>query len=212
MDLRELETILKEKISNVATAEDPAHDFLHFKRVVRTAKALCEREKAKAEVVVPAAWLHDFVIIPKDSPLRNQASRLSAERAIEFLQSIGYPAEFYSQISHAIEAHSFSAAIKPLTIEAKIVQDADRLDGAGAIGIARCFTVGALLQRPFYNADEPFAEQRTLDDSTFTLDHFYVKLFKTIETLQTEAGRVEGLRRAGTMRLFLAEFRRELLG
>lgn len=64
MNLSEIEKILSEKISQVASAEDPAHDFLHFKRVVKTAKDLCKEENAKLEVVLPAAWLHDFVIIP----------------------------------------------------------------------------------------------------------------------------------------------------
>lgn len=74
-----------------------------------------------------------------------------------------------SDVVHAIEAHSFSAGIKPETIEAKIVQDADRLDALGAIGIARCFTVGGQLERPVYNSDDPFCETRKPDDQKWNI-------------------------------------------
>src|SRR4051812_27577479 len=137
--MQKWEEIFERKIAEVATAEDPAHDLLHFKRVVKTAKALCHEEGANDAIVVPAAWLHDFVIIPKNDPRRSQASRLAAEAAVRFLASVGYPEVHLQDIAHAIESHSFSANISPRTIEAKVVQDADRLDGVGAIGIARCF-------------------------------------------------------------------------
>ncbi len=198
------------KISTIATSEDPAHDLLHFKRVVAMAKKLCAEEGADPAVVVPAAWLHDFVIVPKDSPLRSQASLLAAEKAVEFLCSIGYPEEHHAAIAHAIEGHSFSANIVIRTREAAIVQDADRLDGLGAIGIARCFATAGLLKRAFYNDVDPLCEGRTPDDLHFTVDHFYTKLFKTAETLKTNAGRLEGRRRAELMRAFLSELKKEL--
>lgn len=206
----ELEAQLEAKISTIATAEDPAHDLLHFKRVVKLAKELCFQEKGKLEVVLPAAWLHDFVIVPKNSPLRSRASRMSAEQAIEFLKSISYPEIFYQDIAHAIEAHSFSANIETKTLEAKIVQDADRLDGLGAIGIARCFATSGLLKRSFYSFNDPFCESREPNDMEFTVDHFYKKLFKTAETLKTQAGRSEGHRRVEVMKSFLTSLKEEI--
>jgi uncharacterized protein len=179
--------------------------------VVGLAKYLCKRENGKLEIVMPAAWLHDLVIVPKDSPLRNQASRLSASKAVEFLRSIEYPAKFHDEISHAIEGHSFSANIEVKTIEAKIVQDADRLDGLGAIGIARCFATAGLLKRPFYSSDDPFCEVRTPDDSQFTIDHFFRKLFKTAETMKTESGIEEARRRVDVMKAYLSSLRSEVL-
>src|SRR5688500_3716567 len=118
------EALFYSKISEMDAADDPAHDILHFKRVVGLSKKLAQEEKAQLEVVVPAAWLHDFVIVPKNSPLRSKASKLSAEKAIAFLKEINYPKEFHGAIAHAIEGHSFSANIETKTIEAKIVQDA----------------------------------------------------------------------------------------
>ncbi len=209
--LIDLEIILKNKISAIATNDDPAHDLLHFKRVVKLAKSICEKEQAQAEIVIPAAWLHDFVIVPKNDPRRKQASQLSAEAAVQFLKEISYPEKYLHDIAHAIAAHSFSANIEPKTLEAKIVQDADRLDGLGAIGIARCFATAGLLKRPFYNEDDPFCEQRTTDDQQFTVDHFYAKLFKVANSLKTEAGRAEGLRRVDVMKIYLQELSCEII-
>jgi uncharacterized protein len=202
---------LELKIAEIATAEDPAHDLLHFQRVVSTAKKICQLEKGLLEVVVPAAWLHDMVIVPKSDPRRSQASRLSAKSAVEYLTSIGYPAEFYEAIAHAIEAHSFSANIPARSLEAKIVQDADRLDGLGAIGVARCFATAGVLKRPFYSSEDPFCTQRSPNDQAYTLDHFYQKLFKVAETLHTDSGKAEGAKRVQSMRIFLNDLARESL-
>ena len=210
MNWTKWEPIFETRIAESSSCEDPAHDLLHFKRVVITAKKLAIREGGNLEVIVPAAWLHDFVIIPKNSPLRSQASKLSAEKALEYLKSVKYPCEYYEGIVHAIEAHSFSAGIEPKTLEAKIVQDADRLDGLGAIGIARCFATAGLLKRPFYELVDPFCDLRKPNDSLYTLDHFYQKLFKTAETLQTTAGRKEGKLRVQGMKTYLDSLRAEI--
>lgn len=206
----EIESALEKKISQIASAEDPAHDLLHFKRVVKVAKMICLKEKAQPEVVVPAAWLHDFVIVPKNDPRRSQASRLSAQAAIHFLRELSYPEPYLEGIAHAIEAHSFSANIETKTLEAKIVQDADRLDGLGAIGIARCFATAGILKRPFYSERDPFCESRTIDDQQFTIDHFYAKLFKTAQTLKTEAGRKEGIHRVQVVQNYLKDLAMEI--
>ncbi|MBI2519204.1 MAG: HD domain-containing protein [Bdellovibrio sp.] len=204
VSLANWEVKFESKISEVASSADPAHDLLHFKRVVSLAKHLCERERGKPEIVIPAAWFHDLVIVPKNSPLRSQASRLSAAKAIEFLRSINYPDKYFDDIAHAIEGHSFSANIEVKTIEAKIVQDADRLDGLGAIGIARCFATSGLLQRAFYCPQDPFCKIRSPNDQQFTIDHFFIKLFKTAETLKTDSGIEEGQRRLKVMKSYLA--------
>lgn len=197
------ETQLERKISEIATSIDPAHDLLHFRRVVGLAKRIAAREGARLEIVIPAAWLHDFVIVPKDDPRRSQASRLSAEAAIHFLRELRYPEEYFADIAHAIEAHSFSAGIEPHTREAAVVQDADRLDGLGAIGIARCFATAGLMRRSFYADVDPFCEDRAPNDREFTVDHFYAKLFKVAASLKTSAGREEGLKRIEVMKRYL---------
>lgn len=208
--LKNLEERLEKAIAQIATNDDPAHDLLHFKRVVRTAKKLCELERGKMEVVIPAAWLHDLVIVPKNDPRRSQASHLSAQAARKLLTEWNYPSELHDEIAHAITAHSFSANIETQSLEAKIVQDADRLDGLGAIGLARCFATAGLMKRAFYQENDPFCEQRKPDDSNSTIDHFFVKLFKTADSLKTDAGRKEGQRRKEILQRFLEDLKAEL--
>ena len=192
------------------TTYDPAHDMLHLKRVVKTAKQLARSENARLEVVVPAAWLHDFIVVPKNDPRRAQASRISAEAAVQFLAEIGYPGEYFPAIAHAIEAHSFSANIRAETVEARVVQDADRLDGLGAIGVARCFATAGLLKRPFYSEEDPFCLERPPADRTYTVDHFYQKLFRVAESLQTTSAQAEGRKRALAMKAFLENLAEEI--
>jgi uncharacterized protein len=191
-------------------ATDPAHDLSHVRRVVRNTVGLSRSETAEMDITLPAAWLHDCVSVPKDSDQRSQASRLAAAEAVTFLQSIGYPDAKLEAIRHAIEAHSFSAGIEPRTLEARIVQDADRLEALGAIGIARCLLTGGSMGTPLYDPEDPFSQAREPDDRRYTLDHFYCKLFKLPDTMQTEAGRAEAHRRAEYMRAFLERLRQEI--
>jgi len=193
------------------TPADAAHDLSHVKRVVKNCSYLTDIEGADALVTLPSAWLHDCVAVAKDSPLRSRGSRLAADAAVGFLTTLGYPEERLPDVFHAIEAHSFSAGIPPRTLEARVVQDADRLDSLGAIGIARCLLVGGHLRRPLFDALDPFCDSREPDDSQYTIDHFYAKLFKLPDTMQTEAGREEAFRRAGLMREYLSNLRSEIL-
>jgi uncharacterized protein len=189
---------------------DPGHGPAHLERVVATALRLAAEEGARLDIVLPAAWLHDCVHIGKDSPERVRASRLAAEHALRFLESAGYPAAALPEIRHAIEAHSYSAGIAPRTVEAKCVQDADRLDALGAIGLARCFAVGTALGRPLYEPADPFCRARQPDDRGASVDHFYAKLLKLSGTMQTAAGRREAARRTAFLEAFLAQLESEL--
>jgi uncharacterized protein len=189
---------------------DPGHGPVHLERVVATAVRLAQEEGARLDIVLPAAWLHDCVHVAKDSPGRANASRLAADHALRFLESSGYPAECLPDIRHAIEAHSYSAGIAPRTIEAKVVQDADRLDALGAIGLARCVAVGAALGRPLYEPEDPFCRSRAPDDRGAAVDHFYSKLLKLAGTMQTAAGRREAARRTKFLESFLAQLESEI--
>ena len=191
-------------------AEDAAHDGMHIRRVVANARMLATAENADRAVVLPAAWLHDCVIVPKDSPERTMASRRAATAAGAFLHDAGYPAIHIPAIRHAIEAHSFSARIAPRTLEAQVVQDADRLDALGAVGIARTLMLGGAMSKPLYDADEPFPITRTADDGENVLDHFFVKLLALSGTMQTRAGRAEAERRTAFMRDYLTQLSVEI--
>lgn len=160
--------------------------------------------------MLAAAWLHDCVVLPKNHFDRKKASLLAGEKAATFLRENRFPDEKVSAVVHAIEAHSFSAGIKPQTIEAKIVQDADRLDALGAIGIARCFAVGGQLERAIYHADDPFCKNRHPDDTHSNVDHFYTKLFRLPDTMNTENARKEAVNRVKFMKDFLKKLELEI--
>ena len=190
--------------------KDPAHDLAHVKRVHENARAIAAKEGGDWDVLEPAIWLHDLVNHPKDHPERHLASRQSAGKAANILKEFGTRPEIIRQVEHAIAAHSFSAGITPETREAKILQDADRLDALGAIGIARTFAVGGALGRPFYDPADPLAENRDLDDSRFTLDHFAAKLFLLDTTLQTQSARDIAAQRLSFMQTFITQLRDEI--
>ncbi len=209
MTLAEWQPVFREFLLQ-QTAVDAAHDLAHIQRVVQNAVRFAQVEQADLNVVIPAAWLHDCVVVPKDSPQRPYASQLAADTAVQFLRQQAYPDQYLDAIAHAIAAHSFSAGILPQTIEAQVVQDADRIDAIGAIGIARAFAVGGALQRPLYQPDDPFCRQRPPDDSAATVDHFYTKLFKLVESMQTAVARREAQKRTRFMRHYLAQLADEI--
>ncbi|ELB2201606.1 HD domain-containing protein [Vibrio parahaemolyticus] len=184
---------------------DAAHDIEHVKRVVKTAKQLCDKENADIAIVLPAAYLHDCFTYPKDHPNRKQSSAIAAKKAIAYLESIQYPQHYHDAIAHAIEAHSFSANIRPNTLEAQIVQDADRLDALGAIGVTRCIQVSTHFNAQLYNDNDMFAKERELNDKQFTVDHFQTKLFKIVDTMNTESARLEANKRKAFMQTYLKQ-------
>ncbi|HHF3166992.1 HD domain-containing protein [Vibrio diabolicus] len=189
---------------------DAAHDISHVQRVVNTAKKLAMEEGADLSIVLPAAYLHDCFTYPKDHPNRKQSSIIAAKKAVAFLESIDYPQQYHDAIAHAIEAHSFSANIRPNTLEAKVVQDADRLDALGAIGITRCIQVSTEFDAQLYDDKDIFAQQRELDDKQFTLDHFQTKLFKIAETMNTESARREAQKRKAFMQAYIEQLHDEV--
>jgi len=202
---RQLLAFAKDKMN-----QDQAHDLNHVLRVVRTAKELCNLESARLEIVLPAAYLHDCFSFPKNHPERAKSSNIAAEKAIEFLSSISYPEEYFESIRHAIVAHSYSADVKPMTIEAEIVQDADRLDALGAIGIARCLQVGASMGIALYRDEDPFCANRIPNDSLYSIDHFYKKLTTIKNTMNTVSAKTEAEKRTDFMHSYLRQLAAEV--
>ena len=192
---------------NPPESTDPVHDIGHLERGWRTARALALEEGADLLTVLAASMLHDVVNPPKNHPDRSRASRMSAVKAAEVLGSLGFPEDRVAGVQHAVEAHSFSAGIPPRSVEARVVQDADRLESLGAIGVTRCFVASGLMRRAIADWDDPLGRNRPLDDMKFSLDHFEVKLLRLPDTMQTASGR----RRAHERAAFLEEFRNRLV-
>lgn len=198
------------KIKPYYEAQDPGHDWAHILRVVKTAKLIAQKENADLDVVLPAAYLHDIVNVPKNHPERTRASELAAEKAIKLLSEVNYDSTKFEAIRQAIVEHSWSKGLTPSTLESAIVQDSDRLDAIGAIGVIRCAAVNVQMKSSFYNPNDPLAENRTLDDKSWMLDHYFVKLFKIADMLQTPSAKEIAQERILFMKKFVDQLVNEI--
>ena len=189
---------------------DSAHDFEHVMRVYKNAQKICILENANEKLVLSAALLHDIVSYSKSDKRSKLSSIQSAKKSEQILKKYNFSKEEIGIISDAIRDHSFSQNTTPRTLEGKILQDADRLDALGAIGIARVFATGGSLKRPFYNIDDPFCKTRTPDDKTWTVDHFFQKLLKLESLMNTKSGKIEAKKRTSTLKEFLKQLKQEI--
>jgi uncharacterized protein len=190
--------------------DDGAHDAAHLKRVWKNASAIQRVEGGDAEILAAAVLLHDCVAVEKDAPQRALASWLAAEKASRILAKQGWPENRIAVVAHAIESHSYSGGIEPESLEAKILQDADRLDSIGFVGVARCFYTAGRMGSALYEPADAIGETRPLDDRRFALDHFYTKLLKLAGSFQTETGARLARERDTRLRQFLENFRAEI--
>ena len=214
MDLYQWQQRFEAWLSEHHSQGDAAHDISHFRRVWATAQRLAEESDSDRLVILTACYFHDIVSLAKNHPERSRSSAMAAEQTLTILQSDfpDFPPERYAAVLHAIEAHSFSAGMAPRSEEAKIVQDADRLEALGAIGLARVFAVSGALNNILFDADDPFADRRELDDKKYALDHFQCKLLRLPETMQTEKGRAMALHNARFLVQYMAKLSAELRG
>lgn len=200
-----LQSEIKEIMNN-----DPAHDFEHVMRVYKNAQKICKKEKANEKLVLSAALLHDIISYPKSDKRSKSSSIESAKKSKQILKKYDFTSYEITIICDAIRDHSFSQNKIPATLEGKILQDADRLDALGAIGIARVFATGGSLKRPFYNFNDPFCQTRMPDDKIWTLDHFFQKLLKLESLMNTNSGKTEAKKRTKVLRDFLNQLKQEL--
>jgi len=203
--LERLREYVKKRLEN-----DAAHDFEHVMRVFKNATMIASKEKADIGVISAAVLLHDIVSYPKSGPRSKKSSLESAEESKKILKRYDFSKDEIKIIADAIRDHSFSRGVVPQTLEGKILQDADRLDALGSIGIARTFAVGGAENRPFYNKDDPFCKKRSPDDKSWTLDHFYKKLLVLEKTMNTKTGKKMARKRIKIMKRFLDQLKKEI--
>jgi uncharacterized protein len=197
-------------VAEARATSEPAHDFLHVLRVTASAERIGEREGARLDVVVPAALLHELFNYPKGHPESPRSGEVCAEHARAVLLAEGCAETLVDAVATCIREHPFSRGITPATIEGKVLQDADRLDAIGAIGIARCMATCAEMKRPFYSREDPFCRARAADDKAWGIDHFYTKLLRIPDALHTETARAIAVERVNAMTGFLAQLAREI--
>jgi uncharacterized protein len=204
---------LLEEVRPLYEEADPAHDFSHILRVCRNARFIGEREGADMQVLLLAALLHDA---GSGSKLAKGAKAESVSRSLkiakDFLIEKGIAEDVMKKVLYAVEVHSFSRGIVPATLEARVLQDADRLDAMGAIGIARVFLTGGSLKRELYDPKDPFCRNREPDDERWNLDHFYRKLLKLESGMHTETARALARERSMVMNRYLLDLQKEIEG
>jgi uncharacterized protein len=201
---------LRKAAESRCVGRGPAHDFLHVIRVTESARIIGAMELADLNIVVPAALLHELFNYPKGHALSHLSGEVCAERALDVLRLEECPAHLIDPIRECIRVHAFSRGLVPETIEGKVLQDADRLDAIGAIGIARCFATCSEMALPFYKPDDPFCRWRQPDDKRWGLDHFFQKLRRIPEGLHTATARAMASDRIVIIETFLNQLGREL--
>jgi uncharacterized protein len=202
---------IKRKVKRMLEGRDPAHDFYHIMRVYNNAKLIGRHERPNMDILLPAVLLHDIVVYPKGSSKSSKSSDESADLVEDILRNYGYPQEQLNQICYCIRVHSYSKRFVPASLEGRILQDADRLDALGAIGIARTFSVSGSENRKFYRADDPFCRSnREPDDSQWTLDHFHTKLLKLKDLMHTKTAKKIAEQRTKFMLLFIRQMEKEI--
>jgi uncharacterized protein len=209
-DLKTWEKVFADYLRSHLSFDDGSHDLGHFQRVWRAAQYIDKEEGFVADqlVLLASAYFHDLVSIPKNHPTRHESSRLSSEVAAGLLEGYfaGFPHDKIEAVRHAIHAHSFSAKVEPRTIEAKILQDADRMEAVGAIGLARVFYTAGQLDAKLFDPDDPLATKREPDDRLYALDHFSLKLLKLPALMNTRTGK----RLAEANAAYLVDFLRKI--
>ena len=181
---------------------DPCHDVHHVERVARNAAMLARAEGADEEVCVTAAWLHDL-------DRTGAADPLTAAR--EHLGAVGAPPDFVARVLEAVERHkdkSFApGGIRPRSLEAAVLSDADKLEAIGAIGIARAFSFGGFKGRALWDgAPTETPDVYVSGRPGTTVQHFYDKLLRIQNDLATPTGRKLGEERTRFLETFLQHF------
>ncbi len=204
------ESSLLEEAKPLYEGKDPAHDFSHALRVYRNAKVIGKEEGGEMQVLLLAALLHDAGSGPKHQKRSAESEARKLATVEDFLKSRDLSVDVREKVLRAVEVHSFSKGIEPAALEEKVLQDADRLDAIGAIGIARVFLTGGALGRELYNPEDPFCKERKPDDGMWNLDHFYIKILKLEAGMHTETGRWLARRRGTVLRRYLSDLEEEI--
>ncbi|MBA3686357.1 MAG: HD domain-containing protein [Planctomycetes bacterium] len=195
-----------------------AHDRWHLERVYAWAMRLAPEAGVDADLAGATALAHDLAVVPKESPERPQGGERSARLAGEPLAAAGYSTEEIAAIVEVVRTSSWSRGLSATSPLGELLQDADRLDAIGAVGIARVFACAQAMSRPerpgrFYDPLDPVAATpRPLDDRAQAVDHFAAKLLRLADGMHFPSARAEAQRRQFTLRAYLAALAYELAG
>lgn len=209
--IQSISQIVHQRLSNEGTG----HDWWHIERVWKMARKIGQQEQADLFIVELAALLHDIA----DWKFHNGDEEIGPRTAREIMQQAGVDASSIDHVCDIIAKLSFKGACvaqELLSIEGKIVQDADRLDALGAIGIARAFAYGGYKNRPFYHPEQKpvFHTDKYSyhNHQGTTVNHFYEKLLLLKDRMHTQTARNFAIERHEFMEQFLLRFYKEWQG
>lgn len=215
MNASEMETIsiIANKVKNIFSKEGSGHDWWHIYRVWKTSIKIAEKENANTFIVQLAALLHDIA----DWKFYNGDQNIGPQKAAEILKEHNINVKLIKQIQEIIKNLSFKGAktsiIEMKSIEGKVVQDADRLDAIGAIGIARTFAYGGYKNRIIYNPKiKPILHKNAdsyIKNNSPTINHFYEKLLLLKNLMNTKTGKEIAEKRHDFMNNYLNQFYKE---
>ena len=202
---------IKERLKN----ESSGHDWWHVYRVWRTAKRIGQQEKANMLVVELAALLHDIA----DWKFQAGDDTVGPKKAGELLEKYEVRTEVIEHVCNIIATMTFQGAevkTEMETLEGRVVQDADRLDAIGAIGIGRAFAYGGYKNRPMHDPDQKPTRHKSKEEyysnESTTINHFHEKLLLLKDRMNTKTARKIAKKRHKFMKLFLDEFGEEREG
>lgn len=201
---------LKNYVKKIYVQNDPSHDFAHIMRVYKNAEKICRNEKVNERLVLVSVLLHDIVKKSQSDKRIKSSADLSAGKSIIILKKLKFLDSDIRIIIESIRNHSFSKKKISKSIEGKILQDADRLDAIGAIGIARVFSVSGAKNRQFYEPNDPFLKNRKPDDGKWALDHFFKKLLLLEHMMNTKTGKIEAKKRTKVLKSYLTSLKKEI--
>jgi uncharacterized protein len=207
-----MDKVLKKKIIKYAKRfyikDSTGHDWYHVKRVLRMARYIGKIEGADIDILEAAALLHDIGISQEIGEGVDHAET-SAKMANVFLRDIGFDLNKLDRVVESIRYHRYGGKIHPESLEGKILQDADRLDTLGAIGVARAFAYGGARGAPIYNPNEKVGEYNPFKVKS-TTTHFQEKLLSVKDNLNTSTAKRIGEKRHKFMVTFLEELYNEI--
>ena len=201
---------IKKYVKRIYAKNDPAHDFEHIMRVYKNAEKICKTEKSNKKLVLISVLLHDIIKKSETDKRTKSSSALSASKSIKILEKLKFSDNDISIVSEAIRNHSFTKNKISKSIEGRILQDADRLDAIGAIGIARVFSVSGAKNRQFYEPSDPFSKNRKMNDKKWALDHFFKKLLLLENVMNTKTGKIEAKKRTIVLKNYLDSLKKEI--
>ncbi len=212
MDKKEIISLTISYVKETLDGAEGGHDWFHIERVYNNAKLIAKGESVDLFIVELGALLHDIA----DAKFHNGDETIGPKKAASFLKSLNIEEEFINHIVNIIHHVSFKTSLDPNSAnkfqsnELSVIQDADRLDAIGAIGIARAFNYGGFKNRSLYDpliAPNIDQDKETYKNSTApTINHFYEKLLLLKDKMNTITGRKIAEKRHRFMEQYLEQF------